>query len=309
VIRRGITDFMSLYIKLKVKSNLYDYVLDPPDFPNQLSALLDSAKSTIGIYQEDSAQQQQQQQTDNSDNDAASTIKSGKRIALHRRTALTNWLRQLLQRAHVTVSYDICEFLELSAISIVHDMGWKGKEGYLRNRINYVQPRCCQIWSRSQRWKTEWIILRDSYMAFCTDTASSKPTDVLLFDNGLKIEIQEPRVYLGSHHITISNESRQIEIKGTKREVDQWLESITKVKDESPWVQNHRFGSFAPVRQSAKVKWFVDAENHFNAVAEAILSAKAEIYIADWWLTPELVRRLFTNSSKISPSKSLLYSI
>ena len=148
-------------------------------------------------------------------------------------------------------------------------------------------------------------------MAFCTDTASSTPTDVLLFDNGLKIDIQEPRVYLGSYHISISNQSRKIEIKGTKREVDQWLESMEKVRNESPWVQNHRFGSFAPVRTNAKVKWFVDAESnlfvclficllerryinlylidHYNAVAEAILSAKVEIYIADWWLTPELV--------------------
>lgn len=98
-------------------------------------------------------------------------------------------------------------------------------------------------------------------MAFCTDTASSTPTDVLLFDNGLKIDIQEPRVYLGSYHISISNESRKIEIKGTKREVDQWLESMEKVRNESPWVQNHRFGSFAPVRANAKVKWFVDAES------------------------------------------------
>ena len=29
--------------------------------------------------------------------------------------------------------------------------------------------------------------------------------------------------------------------------------------------------------------------DHMNAVAEAILSAKSEIYIKDWWLTPELV--------------------
>ncbi|KAG2210594.1 hypothetical protein INT47_002536 [Mucor saturninus] len=282
VIRRGIADFMALHYKLKVKSNLYDYVLDPPVFPNQLSNLLDSAKSTIGIYREDDIEQQ-------TIDDGASSIKS-KKVALHRRTELTNYLRALLLRAHVTVSYDICEFLELSAISIVQDMGWKGKEGYLRNRINYVSPRCCQLW-KTQRWKTEWIILRDSYMAFCSDTASSTPTDVLLFDNGLKIEIQEPRVYLGSHHITICNESRKIEIKGTKREVDQWLESIEKVQDESPWVQNHRFGSFAPVRHNAKVKWFVDAENHYNAVAEAILSAKVEIYIADWWLSPELYLR------------------
>lgn len=98
-------------------------------------------------------------------------------------------------------------------------------------------------------------------MAFCSDTASSTPTDVLLFDNGLKIEIREPRVYLGSYHIAVYNESRKIEIKGTKREIDQWLESIEKVRDESPWVQNHRFGSFAPVRNNAKVKWFVDGES------------------------------------------------
>ena len=142
---------MSLHIKLKVKSQLYDYVLDPPVFPNQLSNLLETAKSTIGIYQEDH---------DTPVDDVASSIKS-KRVALNRRSALTNYLRSLLLRAHVTVSYDICEFLELSAISIVHDMGWKGKEGYLRNRINYVSPRCCQLW-KTQRWKTEWIILRDS---------------------------------------------------------------------------------------------------------------------------------------------------
>ncbi|KAI9473922.1 MAG: hypothetical protein EXX96DRAFT_488418 [Benjaminiella poitrasii] len=271
VIRRGISDFMALHIKLKVKSNLYDYVPDPPAFPNQLSNLLDSAKSTIGLYT-----------SSYRDNEESIT-----KVALHRRTALTQYLRSLLLRAHVTVSYDICEFLELSAISMVQDMGWKGKEGYMRNRINYVSPRCCQVW-KSHRWSTEWIILRDSYMAFCTDTASISPTDVLLFDNGFKVDIQEPRVYLGSYHISISNQSRKIEIKGTKREVDQWLESIEKVSKESPWVHNHRFGSFAPVRNNAKVKWFVDAENHFNAVAEAILSAKLEIYIADWWLTPEL---------------------
>ncbi|KAL7327205.1 hypothetical protein PS15p_209432 [Mucor circinelloides] len=295
VIRRGIVDFVALHIKLKVKSNLYDYVPDPPVFPNQLANLLDTAKSTIGMYYRGdepeppptpSATQQQQHQHHHHDD--GSSIKS--KVALNRRMALTQYLRALLLRAHVTVSYDICEFLELSAISIVQDMGWKGKEGYLRNRINYVSPRCCQIW-KTHRWSTEWIILRDSYMAFCTDTASSTPTDVLLFDNGLKIDIQEPRVYLGSYHISISNESRKIEIKGTKREVDQWLESMEKVRNESPWVQNHRFGSFAPVRANAKVKWFVDAENHFNAVAEAILSAKVEIYIADWWLTPELYLR------------------
>lgn len=29
--------------------------------------------------------------------------------------------------------------------------------------------------------------------------------------------------------------------------------------------------------------------DYFDAVAEAILAAKSEIYIEDWWLSPELV--------------------
>jgi hypothetical protein len=33
--------------------------------------------------------------------------------------------------------------------------------------------------------------------------------------------------------------------------------------------------------------------DHYNAVAEAILSARTEIYICDWWLSPELVRSTF----------------
>jgi hypothetical protein len=101
-------------------------------------------------------------------------------------------------------------------------------------------------------------------MAFCNDNASPVPTDVLLFDKALKIEIKEPRVYLGSWRVTLSNESRKIEIKGPKREIDQWLESIYKVKNESPWAHNHRFDSFAPIRFNSKVKWFVDGESKYH---------------------------------------------
>lgn len=237
-IRRNIADFMALHIKLKVKSNLYDYVPDPPNFPNQLSNLLDTAKSTIGLSE-------------------------GKQMYSTRRSDLTNYLRALLLRAHVIASYDICEFLELSAISIVHDMGWKGKEGYLRNRMHHVAPKGFLCIARlKRRWTTEWIILRDSYIAFCKDATSGEPTDVLLFDSSLKFEVHEPRVYLGSYHIKVRNQSREIEIKGTKREIDQWIQSIQKVKSESPWVYHHRFGSFAPIRHNAKVKWFVDAESN-----------------------------------------------
>jgi hypothetical protein len=157
VIRRGIAEFIVLHYKLKVKSNLFEHVPDPPNFPNQLSNLLDTAKNTIGLL--GAAIEDMTAPTTPAATEDNSSVKS--RLVLNKRMALQNYLRALLLRAHMSVSYDICEFLELSAISIVQDMGWKGKEGYLRNRMNYVSPRCCQVW-KIQRWSTAWIILRDS---------------------------------------------------------------------------------------------------------------------------------------------------
>ncbi|KAH7072235.1 phospholipase-like protein PldA [Paraphoma chrysanthemicola] len=52
--------------------------------------------------------------------------------------------------------------------------------------------------------------------------------------------------------------------------------------------ENHRFNSFAPEREGNLVKWYVDGRDYFWAVAEALEQAKETIYIADWWLSPEL---------------------
>lgn len=52
--------------------------------------------------------------------------------------------------------------------------------------------------------------------------------------------------------------------------------------------QSHRFQSFAPERDGNLVKWYVDGRDYFWAVAEALEKAQETIYIADWWLSPEL---------------------
>ncbi|CAG8707177.1 14178_t:CDS:2, partial [Acaulospora morrowiae] len=52
-----------------------------------------------------------------------------------------------------------------------------------------------------------------------------------------------------------------------------------------------RHGSFSRVRENVFVKWYVDGKNYFHAVSEALLSAKEEIFIEDWWLSPELYLR------------------
>lgn len=60
-------------------------------------------------------------------------------------------------------------------------------------------------------------------------------------------------------------------------------------EQRSKIAESHRFGSFAPERDGNKVKWYVDGRNYYWAVSEALERAKETIYIADWWLSPELV--------------------
>lgn len=99
-----------------------------------------------------------------------------------------------------------------------------------------------------------------SYMAFCKDIGSTSPTDVLLFDRHFKADSSSHFLTpYNQHHITIQNGSRKIDIKGpATRVIEDWMASIKRVQNESPWVKHHRYDSFAPIRHNAKAKWFVD---------------------------------------------------
>ncbi|KKA29605.1 hypothetical protein TD95_000713 [Thielaviopsis punctulata] len=55
--------------------------------------------------------------------------------------------------------------------------------------------------------------------------------------------------------------------------------------------EQHRFESFFPERENNNIKWYVDGRNYFWAVSQALEQATETIYLADWWLSPELFMR------------------
>ncbi|KAI2472482.1 phospholipase D/nuclease [Annulohypoxylon bovei var. microspora] len=55
--------------------------------------------------------------------------------------------------------------------------------------------------------------------------------------------------------------------------------------------ENHRFSSYFPEHDGNLIKWYVDGRDYFWAVSVALEQAKETIYIADWWLSPELFLR------------------
>ncbi|KAE8226465.1 hypothetical protein CF319_g941 [Tilletia indica] len=54
---------------------------------------------------------------------------------------------------------------------------------------------------------------------------------------------------------------------------------------------SHRFNSFANQHEGNSVKWYSCGHDYFWALSELLDSAKASIFILDWWLTPELYLR------------------
>lgn len=47
--------------------------------------------------------------------------------------------------------------------------------------------------------------------------------------------------------------------------------------------------SFAPLREKINLRYYIDGEDCFKAMAGALRSAKRIVYISDWWLTPDII--------------------
>ncbi|KAI1315945.1 hypothetical protein EDD11_000195 [Mortierella claussenii] len=268
VIRRTLYEFYRLHLSLSAKhyNNL-------PRFPNQVSWALSMAKAGLGMKADDK--------------DALM-----RETNLARRKALQTYLLQVMQELNGQVAYDLYEFLEISALSLTKDMGWKGKEGHVETKVVDISKTFCGIPIGFSEYTRSWAILRDSYMAFMPDISSTECSDVFIFDQHFYVQHKEQILGLNLHHIEIGNSHRKIEMKGEhNREMMEWMEYFHKMQQSSPWVKSHRHGSFAPERENAKVRYYVDGKDYFHAVSDAILAAKNEIYIADWWLSPELYLR------------------
>ena len=111
---------------------------------------------------------------------------------------------------------------------------------------------------------------------------------MLLFDQSFKIEYG--RKATGTKvGITLITPTRKLNLQAYNLfQALDWILAINEAKNECPYISVNRFMSFAPLRQpKAHCKWYVDGENYFSDVCDDLLQAKKEVFIADWWLSPE----------------------
>lgn len=122
------------------------------------------------------------------------------------------------------------------------------------------------------------------------DPKTGEVKSIILYDQGF--EVAASMYNTGLHKaIQIQTLSRQIIFKLSSRgQRKAWLEALKSVAENEAKVftatnANH---SFAPLRHHTEASWFVDGQGYMSAVADAMEAAQEEIYIADWWLSPEI---------------------
>ncbi|CAN8023023.1 unnamed protein product [Ixodes persulcatus] len=219
---------------------------------------------------------------------------------------LEAYLRNLMMVPSYRMNPHTMEFLEVSHLSFVGALGPKGKEGlvYKRSgghhssrgclRINFLFYQCCS------RWRKRWLIAKDTCVLYVRPRDGAIKS-VLLMDQGF--QVQSGFMATGVNHgLLVTNLTRNLLVKcWTKRKEREWKDTLQDLAKSSgkDFTMPNRYDAFAPVRSSNRCRWFIDGAKYCEAVANAIELAREEIFIADWWLTPEIfLKRPMTHSDR-----------
>ena len=131
----------------------------------------------------------------------------------------------------------------------------------------------------------------------------------MLVDEAFKVEkFIKPGAF---HSISIKNLQSTLVIKCKNAEhQEEWYDHLNSVlngagrlfSDPDLLLNN----SYAPVRQSQLCRWYVNGNGYMNAVMNGLNNAKEEIFITDWWMSPEIFLKRPTNDLQYRLDKILL---
>ncbi|XP_029437631.1 phospholipase D2 isoform X2 [Rhinatrema bivittatum] len=205
---------------------------------------------------------------------------------------LEEYLNVLLTKAFYRNYHAMMEFLDVSQLSFIPDLGPKGMEGMILKRSGGHRIQGLSCAGRHQicyRWSKRWLVVKDSFLLYLKPETGII-SFVLLFDPGFNIQMGK-KATEAKYGVRIENFSRTLVLKFSSYRQARWCgQQISDLayKEGSDFMKMHRNESFAPIREETLAKWFVNGSGYFAAVAEALVQAKEEIFITDWWLSPEV---------------------
>ncbi|KAG8517119.1 Phospholipase D2 [Galemys pyrenaicus] len=214
------------------------------------------------------------------------------RHASSKQKYLENYLNRLLTMSFYRNYHAMTEFLEVSQLSFIPDLGSKGLEGVIRKRSGgHRVPglTCCGRDQVCYRWSKRWLVVKESFLLYMR-LETGAISFVQLFDPGFEVQVGKKSTE-ARYGVRIDTSHRSLIIKcSSYRQARWWGQEITELA-QGPgrdFLQLHRHDSYAPPRPGTLARWFVNGAGYFAAVADAILRAQEEIFITDWWLSPEV---------------------
>uniref|UniRef100_A0A7N8YDN7 Phospholipase n=1 Tax=Mastacembelus armatus TaxID=205130 RepID=A0A7N8YDN7_9TELE len=209
-----------------------------------------------------------------------------------RRRQLEDYLNKLLRTAMYRKYHHTMEFIDVSQLSFIHDLGPKGLEGMIYKRSGGHRipgMNCCGHSQACYRWSKRWLVVKDSCLLYMKpDTGAI--SFVLLVDKEFSIKMDSKETET-KHGVRIDSLSRTLVFKcSSYRHARWWGQSIENFvrKNGKAFLRDHRFGSFAQEEENIPAKWYVNGKTYMEDVANALEEAKEEIFITDWWLSPEI---------------------
>uniref|UniRef100_A0AAR2LGT3 Phospholipase n=1 Tax=Pygocentrus nattereri TaxID=42514 RepID=A0AAR2LGT3_PYGNA len=179
--------------------------------------------------------------------------------------------------SHISHSVVIC-------VSSREGMIYKRSGGHRIPGMN-----CCGHSQICYRWSKRWLVLKDSFLMYLKpDTGAI--SFVLLVDKEFNIKMDSKHTET-KHGVRIDSLSRTLVLKcNSYRHARWWGQAIEEFvrKHGKAFLRTHRFDSFAKEQENIPAKWYVNGKTYMEDVANALEAAKEEIFITDWWLSPEI---------------------
>ncbi|XP_067627358.1 phospholipase D1-like [Eurosta solidaginis] len=221
---------------------------------------------------------------------------------------LEDYLYNLLNISLYRNHHETLNFVEVSHLSFVSDLGIKGKEGAILKRTGSTRPgqagcnffgcfqqKCCVRCSffcsdvLYGKWRNRWFFVKETFFGYIRPTDGVIRT-VILFDQGFDVStgIYQTGMRKGLQVLT---NSRHIILKcWTRRKCKEWMQYLKQTANSyaRDFTYPNPHMSYAPARAGIQASWHVDGSAYMGAIADALEEAKEEIYIADWWLSPEI---------------------
>ncbi|KAM9337516.1 phospholipase D1 [Symphorus nematophorus] len=209
-----------------------------------------------------------------------------------RRKQLEDYLNNLLKMPMYRNYHATMEFIDVSQMSFIHDLGPKGLEGMVSKRSGGHRipgMNCCGRSKMCYRWSKRWLVVKDSFLLYMKPD-SGAISFVMLVDKEFNIKMDSKDTET-KHGVRIDSLSRSLVLKCSSYRHARWwgqsIEGFVK-KHGSAFLTDHRFGSFARQEENIPAKWYVNGKTYMEDVADALEEAKEEIFITDWWLSPEI---------------------